>query len=129
MIDTKALFQNGYVDLDILKSIINEMNSEIENLKNSKFPITSNNEKIKLGTDIKEEIKEDGTRQYYVETVHDILNLESVYLIADKLSENNKLISELISLTGIDRVDANRIYFKDFVDIHSFINLYATYNY
>lgn len=129
MIDVKKIFSNGFVDTELLETILNEMNDKINMLDNSSYVKIKHNEKIDLVNSFGFETEGDFSGNFFIKAELEPKKIESLYVFYEIYTLNGEVQVLKLPFSFLKGIKNNKIFVSPNFDKDSVINLYVTYEY
>lgn len=125
MINIDSIFDNGYVEQNMLKQILKSLKDEIENLKNTSVPFFKFNEIIDLNNK-----KIDSNFKEFIELLFEPKNINNFIILGEYIdSEKSEIKIDFISPYYIEELILNKLYFKEEFNLNKYNKLFITYQY
>lgn len=126
-ININAIFSSGVVDIDVLKTVLQEMASKIETLEANQTVSIKFNEKINLTTAFNLITVGEYTGYYNITSSSVIKNSYSVIVFYDSIDSNGVLRTDVLSHTFIKNVNNSSIVINLPLEKNKIVNLYISY--
>lgn len=125
MVNIDSIFDNGYVEQNLLKQVLKSLNDEIENLKNSSIPYFKFNETIDLNNK-----KIDSNFKEFIELLFEPKNINNFIILGEYIdADKSEIKIDFISPYYIDNLTLNKLYFKEEFNLNKYNKLFITYQY
>lgn len=126
-ININAIFSSGVVDIDVLKTVLQEMASKIGTLEANQTVSIKFNEKINLTTAFNLITVGEYTGYYNITSSSVIKNSDSVIVFYDSIDSNGVLRTDVLSHTFIKNVNNSSIVINLPLEKNKIVNLYISY--
>lgn len=128
-LNTKVIFENGNVNIELLKVFLNEVNEELTSLRNSGALKTKHNEKVDLIKNFGVKLEGENQGCFYIKVLNEIRKKDSIYVWFETQKEDGTLVINRIPHYYLAGLDKDTIYLNKNVNTGVFLNVYVTYEY
>ena len=126
-ININAIFSNGVVDTDLLKTVLQELASKMEVLESNQTVALEFNEKINLTSALSLITSGEFLGYYNIEVAHIIKTPASVVFFYDSVDANGNFRTDVLSQSFIKTVNGSNVVVNLPFEKTKLVNLYVIY--